>query len=114
MRESNKGAINKAVMFVSFIKMLKDGPAPSFKGSPTVSPNTVAACVGLPSSRKALASMLFLVLSHNAPPKVKNDDNNAVVQVPPRSIPPKARGPSINPINKDEPKAFMRLSTLEK
>ena len=114
MRESNKGAINKAVMFVSFMKMFKDRPATSFRGSPTVSPTAVTVCVGLPFNQKALASMLFLVLSHNAPPKVKNDDNNAAVQVPPRTIPPKARGPSINPINKDEPKAFMRLSTLEK
>jgi len=56
-------------MFVSFIEMFKDGPATSFKGSPTVSPITVAVCVGLPSSQKALASMLFLVLSPMHPQK---------------------------------------------
>ena len=91
-------------MFVSLIKMLKDGPAPSFKGSPTVSPTTVAVCVGLPFNQKALASMLFFVLSHNAPPKVKNDDNSAVVQVSPRSIPPKARVPVSTPSTKAKPK----------
>jgi len=36
------GAISRAVMFVSFMKMLSDGPATSFSGSPTVSPVTAA------------------------------------------------------------------------
>jgi hypothetical protein len=48
--------------------------------------------------------MLFFVLSHNAPPKVKNDDNSAVVQVSPRSIPPKARVPVSTPSTKAKPK----------
>jgi hypothetical protein len=36
------GAISRAVMFVSFMKMLSDGPATSLSGSPTVSPVTAA------------------------------------------------------------------------
>lgn len=65
--ESNNGAINSAVMLVNFIKMFSEGPATSFKGSPTVSPTTAAVCVGVPLIQKPEASILFFALSHNAP-----------------------------------------------
>jgi hypothetical protein len=39
----NKGAITKLTMAITFIRMFIDGPEVSLKGSPTVSPTTVAA-----------------------------------------------------------------------
>ena len=80
---SSNGAISNAVMFVSFIYMLSDGPATSFNGSPTVSPTTAAVCVGVPFIQNPCASMLFLALSQRPPPYVKNDASKAAVHVAP-------------------------------
>ena len=63
-----------------------------------MSPTTAAVCVGVPLIQKPVASMLFFVLSHNAPPKVKNDARSAAVHVPPSSRPPNAAGPSTKPV----------------
>ena len=41
-------AITIETMLINFIKILRDGPDVSLKGSPTVSPTTVALCVSLP------------------------------------------------------------------
>jgi hypothetical protein len=60
-------------MFVSFMNMLSEGPATSFNGSPTVSPITAAACVGVPFIQNFL-STYFLALSHMPPPNVKKGD----------------------------------------
>jgi hypothetical protein len=96
--ESSSGAMNSAVMLVSFMKIFNEGPATSFKGSPTVSPTTAAVWVWVPLIQKPEASMLFFVLSHSAPPKVKKEARSAAVHVPPSSRPPSAAGPSIKPV----------------
>src|SRR4030066_232902 len=93
--ETSNGAFSTPVLLVNFIKNFSDGPATSFNGSPTVSPTTAAVCVGVPLIQKPVASILFFVLSHNAPPKVKNDARSAAVHVPPSSRPPKAVGPIV-------------------
>jgi hypothetical protein len=86
-----------AVMFVSFIQILSEGPATSFNGSPTVSPTTAAACAEVPFTQNPLDSILFLVLSHNAPPNVKKDARSAAEHVPPHSRSPSACGLSTRP-----------------
>lgn len=40
----NSGAITNATTAINFNKIFKDGPDVSLKGSPTVSPTTVALC----------------------------------------------------------------------
>jgi hypothetical protein len=44
----NSGANTSETMVINFIRMLRDGPDVSLKGSPTVSPTTAAAWVGVP------------------------------------------------------------------
>jgi len=89
----------------NLIKIFKEGPEVSFKGSPTVSPTTAALCSSDPfflTSPKLLVnyplSIYFLALSQ-APPEFALE---IAIETPETSIPGKipatAIGPKSNPI----------------
>ena len=55
----------------SLINTCSDGPAVSLKGSPTVSPTTLALCVSDRLPPYTPVSMYFLALSHAPPPVLR-------------------------------------------
>ena len=76
------------------------GPAVSLKGSPTVSPMTVAACASDPLPPCAPSSTIFFALSHDPPELARNTAMSA-----PEPIAP-ARNPASGPIPRPKPTAI--------
>lgn len=91
---------------MSLIKMFRDGPEVSFRGSPTVSPITAALWISLPfvtTSPMFLikpASMYFLALSQ-APPVLEAEIAIwTPLAIAPGRNPSNALGPKMNPSRK--------------
>ncbi len=72
------GAMSSDTRFITFSSGLIAGPAVSLKGSPTVSPITVAAWASLPLPPWLPSSTSFLALSQ-APPELAR---NTAISVP--------------------------------
>mmetsp|Transcript_88977 Transcript_88977/g.154305 ORF Transcript_88977/g.154305 Transcript_88977/m.154305 type:complete len:324 (+) Transcript_88977:483-1454(+) len=92
------GATVREMMDISLIRMLSAGPEVSLKGSPTVSPVTVALCTSVPFPPNAFSiSMYFLALSQ-APPALDifTASMNPDPMVP-TSSPPSAGEPTRRP-----------------
>ena len=83
---------------INLIKILSDGPDVSLKGSPTVSPTTVALCASDPLPPNSPVSTSFFALSH-APPAFAiiiantNPDAN-----PPANKPSTPATPKMSPV----------------
>ena len=101
------GAISNATKFITLINGLIAGPAVSLKGSPTVSPITVALCASEPLPPKCPSSTNFFALSH-APPEL---ERNTAIKVPVAIVP--ARKEPSAPIPKPKPTAI-GVSTASK
>ena len=82
----------------SLIRMFREGPEVSLKGSPTVSPTTAALCCSEPLPPWLPRSMYFLALSQ-APPAL---DMNTAMAKPVTDTPPSRPttpvGPRIRPV----------------
>ncbi len=79
------GAISSDTRFITLISGLIAGPAVSLKGSPTVSPITVAAWASEPLPPWWPSSTSFLALSQ-APPELAR---NTAIRVPVAMAPPR-------------------------
>lgn len=91
-------------MAISLIRMLREGPEVSFKGSPTVSPTTAALWIYEPflttaplSSLIAPLSMYFLALSQAPPVLAAEIASWTPLTSEPGRNPAKIVGPKINP-----------------
>lgn len=79
-------AITMLTIDISLMRMLREGPEVSLKGSPTVSPTMVALWLSLPLPSKWPSSIIFLALSH-APPEL----DMKTARVKPAAKPPVSR-----------------------
>ena len=95
-----KGTISTETILINLIRMFRDGPVVSLKGSPTVSPITAAACESPPlaSPGSLPDSMYFLALSQ-APPAF--DINNAKDHELLKNFPEKYRNIVVQCISKN-------------
>ena len=86
--DTTAGAIRSATRFITLSSGLIAGPAVSLKGSPTVSPITVAACASECLPPRLPSSTNFLALSQ-APPELarKTAMSVPVAMVPARNVP---------------------------
>ena len=91
------GAISSATRFITLSSGLMAGPAVSLKGSPTVSPMTVAAWASEYLPPMLPSSTNFFALSHAPPELARNTAMSVpVAMVPARNV-PRAPTPRPNP-----------------
>ncbi len=94
----NKGRRVIERIFTSLIRIWSDGPATSFRASPTVSPKTAAECAGDPLPPYCPSSINFFALSH-APPELNiNTARSAPTIFTPIRKAASGQTPSVNPI----------------
>ena len=82
----------------SLMRILREGPEVSLKGSPTVSPMTAALWHSEPLPPWAPPSMYFLALSQAPPALDMNTATTKPVTVTPPSSPTTASAPRIRPV----------------
>ena len=82
----------------SLMRMFKDGPEVSLKGSPTVSPTTAALCCSEPLPPWWPDSIYFLALSQAPPALDMNTAMTKPVTDTPPSNPTTPVGPRISPV----------------
>ena len=87
------GAKSEATSDITVMRVLSDGPAVSLKGSPTVSPTTLALCASEPLPPKKPDSMYFLALSHRPPELAIRSAKMMPVKIAPPKKAPSASGP---------------------
>ena len=88
-----------ATMDISLTRMLRLGPDVSLKGSPTVSPTTVALCTSLPLPPKLPSSTYFLALSHAPPELAMKMASTKPAERPPTSRPMTPDTPKMSPVS---------------
>jgi len=91
------GAARMPTRFITLIIGLSAGPAVSLKGSPTVSPTTVALWTSVPLPPRKPSSTFFLALSQLAPALAMKTASNCPVRMVPARNPPSAPASSPNP-----------------
>ena len=89
------------------MRISREGPTVSLRGSPTVSPITVASWVGepLPSPSTPPASTNFFALSQAPPLLAVNRASITADIVAPISRPPAKLGPNMKPLTRGTPTA---------
>ncbi len=90
--------MSSATRFITFSRGLIAGPAVSLKGSPTVSPITVAAWASLPLPPWWPSSTSFFALSHAPPELARKTAISVPVPMAPARNEPSAPTPSVKPI----------------
>src|SRR5215213_5302434 len=95
----SNGAITSATTDINLMRMFIDGPEVSLKGSPTVSPTTVALWASEPFFSPEISpfSIAFLALSHTPPAFDINNASNTPVTVAPANMPPRHSAPMMTP-----------------
>ncbi len=84
-------------MAIILIKIFRDGPEVSLKGSPTVSPTIAALCASEPLPPKLPFSIYFLALSQAPPALAIITAIKKPLTVAPAKRPPRAAGPIKKP-----------------
>ena len=91
------GTISNDAIPINFMKIKVEGPATSFRESPTVSPITAAMCSGVPRDNSN-PSMVFLALSNAVPVLLKKGPKSAEQATEPTKTAPNAFIPKAKPI----------------